>query len=213
MFQELSILCFFILLSTFSFAETNITLKKELLEMAVEDQRVRKLLIKSGCDNNNFQKKLLEKINKVDKKNTARLKSILKEYSWPTKDSVGAEGMSAIFLIIQHSPDYVFKERALYALKKLYLNGDGITGQEIALLTDRLLIHQGKKQIFGTQADIIDSRVVLKPIQDKANVDKRRKEMGMLSLSEYVKIVEKLYGVKKSISHGRRCGTTISGDS
>ncbi len=194
--QILVILLIFVLIPAYSLAEINIPLQKELVEMGIEDQKVRRWITKPGFEVNNLQKELIEKMVKTDEKNTARLKAIIKEYSWPTKDLVGIEGMSAFFLIIQHSPNEEFKERALPVLKKSYLNGDGITGQQVALLTDRLLIHQGKKQFYGTQVEIVDSEVILKPIKDKANVDKRRKEMGMLSLSEYVETVKKVYGVK-----------------
>jgi hypothetical protein len=34
------------------------------------------------------------------------------------------------------------------------------------------------------------------PIEDEANVDKRRKEMGLSSLAEYRKIIEEVYQKK-----------------
>jgi hypothetical protein len=37
----------------------------------------------------------------------------------------------------------------------------------------------------------------LKPIEDEANVDKRRKEVGLSTLAEYKKILEKTYKVSK----------------
>lgn len=189
------ILLTLLLIPAYSLAEINIPLQKELFEIKIEDQKVRKWTMEPGFNTNNPPKELVAEMVKVDEKNTARLKAIIKEHSWPTKDLVGVEGMAAIFLIIQHSSDHAFQEQLLPSLKKSYLNGDGITGQQVALLTDRVLIHQGKKQRYGTQVDIIDSGVVFKPIKDKTNVDKRRKEMGMPSLVVYTKIIEELYNV------------------
>ncbi|WP_231617008.1 DUF6624 domain-containing protein [Pseudoalteromonas sp. SWXJZ10B] len=82
-------------------------------------------------------------------------------------------------------------------LKQSYLNGEGVSGQQVALLTDRVLIAQGKKQIYGTQADVSEGKVVFSPIEDETNVDKLREEMKMPSLDFYLKIMEKMYGIKE----------------
>ena len=153
-------------------AEINSVLQKELIEMEIKDQKIR---------------------NQI---NTVRLKAIIKKHSWLTKDLVGTEGVNAAFLIIQHSPDITFKEQMLPHLKKSYLNGEGVTGQQVALLTDRVLIAQGKKQIYGTQADVSEGQVLFSPIEDEVNVDKRREEMKMPPLDFYLKIMEKMYGIK-----------------
>ena len=58
-------------------------------------------------------------------------------------------------------------------------------------------IAQGKKQIYGTQANVSEGKVVFSPIEDETNVDKRREEMKMPSLDFYLKIMEKMYGIKE----------------
>lgn len=82
-------------------------------------------------------------------------------------------------------------------LKQSYLNGEGVSGQQVALLTDRVLIAQGKKQIYGTQVDVSEGKVVFSPIEDETNVDKRREKMKMPPLDLYLKIMEKVYGIKE----------------
>nr|WP_228371070.1 DUF6624 domain-containing protein [Shewanella piezotolerans] len=81
-------------------------------------------------------------------------------------------------------------------MEKSYLNNEGVSGQQVALLTDRVLIAQGKKQIYGTQADLSEGKVVFSPIEDEANVDKRRKKMNMPPLGLYLKLMEEMYGIK-----------------
>ncbi|MCP4325107.1 MAG: hypothetical protein GY787_25325 [Alteromonadales bacterium] len=177
-----------------SFAEVNLPLQQQLLDMGSKDQKIRNEVGKAGWQN--APKELLEKLNQIDQSNTDRLKAIIKKHSWLTKELVGVEGVGAAFLIIQHSPDIAFKEEMLPYLEKSYLNNEGVSGQQVALLTDRVLIAQGKKQIYGTQADLSEGKVVFSPIEDEANVDKRRKIMNMPPLDFYLKLMEEMYGIK-----------------
>ncbi|MEL0653401.1 DUF6624 domain-containing protein [Pseudoalteromonas issachenkonii] len=179
----------------YSFAEINLPLQKELIEMEIEDQHIRNKIGEAGWQNP--PKALLEKMMKIDESNTGKLKAIIKKHYWVTKDLVGVKGVGAAFLVIQHSPDVAFKVKMLPYLKQSYLNGEGVSGQQVALLTDRVLIAQGKKQIYGTQADVSEGKVVFSPIEDETNVDKRREEMKMPPLDFYLKIMEKMYGIKE----------------
>ncbi|WP_165728598.1 DUF6624 domain-containing protein [Pseudoalteromonas sp. 31A1] len=184
-----------LLIPFYSFAEINLPLQKELIEMEIEDQHIRNKIGKVGWQNP--PKALLEQMMKIDESNTGKLKAIIKKHHWVTKDLVGVKGVGAAFLVIQHSPDVAFKVKMLPYLKQSYLNGEGVSGQQVALLTDRVLIAQGKKQIYGTQADVSEGKVVFSPIEDETNVDKLREEMKMPSLDFYLKIMEKMYGIKE----------------
>lgn len=179
----------------YSFAEINLPLQKELIEMEIEDQHIRNKIGEAGWQNP--PKALLEQMMKIDESNTGKLKAIIKKHHWVTRDLVGVKGVGAAFLVIQHSPDVAFKVKMLPYLKQSYLNGEGVSGQQVALLTDRALIAQGKKQIYGTQADVSEGKVVFSPIEDETNVDKRREEMNMPSLDFYLKIMEKMHGIKE----------------
>jgi len=187
------LILFFIPLSVL--AEVNSILQSELIEMGIQDQKIRNEVGEAGW--HNAPKELLEKLQKIDESNTDKLKFIIKGYSWVTRDLVGVEGVEAAFLIIQHSEDLEFKEQMLPFLKESYLNDEGVDGQQVALLTDRILITQGKKQIYGTQVDLSGGQIIVQPIKDIANVDKRRAEMKMPSLDQYLKLLGDVYGIKK----------------
>ena len=124
----------------YSFAEINLPLQKELIEMEIEDQHIRNKIGEAGWQNP--PKALLEQMMKIDESNTGKLKAIIKKHHWVTKDLVGVKGVEAAFLVIQHSPDVAFKVKMLPYLKQSYLNGEGVSGQQVALLTDRALIAQ-----------------------------------------------------------------------
>ena len=62
------------------------------------------------------------------------------------------------------------------------------SGSSLALLEDRVALKQGKKQIYGSQIGQ-DSDLKLYyvlPLEDPDNVDKRRAEVGLQPLSDYV---------------------------
>ena len=59
----------------------------------------------------------------------------------------------------------------------------------LALMEDRVLLGQGKKQIYGTQIGM-DNQTQLyyvSPLDDPDNVDKRRAQVGLEPIAEYVK--------------------------
>jgi hypothetical protein len=75
-------------------------------------------------------------------------------------------------------------------MKESAKKGD-IQQQYVAALTDCLLVLENKKQKYGTQfKPNAKGELVLHPIEDEANVDKRREELGLPKLAEYLKIVK-----------------------
>ena len=80
-------------------------------------------------------------------------------------------------------------------MKPLVATGDVAKG-DFAYLTDRVLVADGKKQLYGTQFHDVKGKMEPQPIEDEASVDKRRKEMGLSTLAEYRKIIEEVYQKK-----------------
>jgi hypothetical protein len=58
---------------------------------------------------------------------------------------------------------------------------------DLALLEDKILLRQGKKQLYGTYLVNIDKKYYTAPLEDPENVDKRRVELGLSTLDEYLK--------------------------
>jgi hypothetical protein len=55
-------------------------------------------------------------------------------------------------------------------------------------LSDRVLNAEGKKQLYGTMIFVKpDGTFAPNPIEDEANVDKRRAELGLQPLAEYIR--------------------------
>ncbi len=168
-------------------------LRQELLKRVEQDQAIRKELISKGSANPD--KAVLERMQAIDLDNSKRVRAIVRRYGWPSPELVGRDGAEAAFLIVQHA-DLVLQKEMLPLVEKAYRSG-GLMGQSYALLLDRVLVGEGKPQIYGTQAKRFEEwkgqEPVLEPIEDEANVDKRRAEVGLFPLSEYREMLKKFY--------------------
>jgi Family of unknown function (DUF6624) len=171
----------------------NTALREELLEREEEDQAIRNELIKKGVGQPD--KSILARMNEVDAANTERMKAIVRQHGWPSPELVGSDGVHAAFLLVQHA-DPTFQNEMLPLVEKAYKSG-GLSGQSYALLMDRVLVREGKPQVYGTQAKPFeewkDGEAAAMPIEDAANVDKRRAEVGLPPLSEYLKMMKQVY--------------------
>ncbi|MBK9735077.1 MAG: hypothetical protein IPO92_08980 [Saprospiraceae bacterium] len=125
-------------------------------------------------------------INEKDSINLIQVKSILDNYGWLGADVVGGQGNSTLFLVIQHS-DQATQEKYLPMMREAVKNGKA-QGSSLALLEDRVALKQAKRQIYGSQIgrDPDTQIYYVSPLEDPDNVDKRRAEVGLGPLSEYV---------------------------
>jgi len=168
-------------------------LRAELLRRAAVDQAVREsvtAVLRSGAAPDSA---LLARMVAVDSGNTAWVSGVLARWGWPGRSLVGSDGTNAAFLLVQHADrDTVVQVRGLSLLERAYRAGEA-SGQQLALLTDRVAAARGKPQVYGTQADIRDGRVRLKPIADSAGVDARRAAVGLPPLREYVRVLDSVY--------------------
>jgi hypothetical protein len=168
-------------------------LRRELLERVEQDQAIRNERIRKGVEHPDDA--ILARMRAIDTANTERVKAIVRQYGWPSPELVGRDGAEAAFLLVQHA-DFAFQKKMLPLVEKAYRSG-GLSGQSYALLLDRMLVGEGKPQVYGTQAKGVaewkGQEPVLEPIEDEANVDKRRAEVGLFPLSEYRKMLRQLY--------------------
>lgn len=170
-------------------ANLNKPLVATLDSIFIEDQTYRKQIDgieeKYGLESKEI-KEHWKIINEKDSINLIKVKSILDKYGWVGADVVGEQGNSTLFLVIQHS-DQATQEKYLPMMREAVKNGKA-RGRSLALLEDRVALGQGKRQIYGSQIGRdpeTQIRYVL-PLEDPDNVDKRRAEVGLGPLSEYV---------------------------
>ena len=161
----------------------------KLDSILIEDQMYRKQIDgiekKYGWESNEM-KAHWKIINEKDSINLIKVKSILDNYGWLGADVVGDQGNSCLFLVIQHS-DQSTQEKYLPMMRVAVKNGKAYGGN-LALLEDRVALRQGKRQIYGSQIgrDTETQLYYVSPLEDPDNVDKRRAEVGLNPLAEYV---------------------------
>lgn len=154
-------------------------LRGELLAMRVEDQRVRKNV---GPAMTSQEK---EEWRQVDTRNEKRMMAIIAEHGWPGKSLVGTDGAHAAWLLVQHC-SRTFQEECLPLLEKAVAQQEA-TGKDYAYLLDRVLMHRGKPQVYGTQFRTMDGTTLVHPIEDPDHLDERRRSVGLGPWADYEK--------------------------
>jgi hypothetical protein len=178
-------------------------LRKELQKRVDEDQAIRNDYIKwlneraKQTDKSPETPPVAAKMEAVDKANTQWLKDLVAKHGWPGKSLVGKDGAHNAWLLVQHADrDREFQKKCLELLKAAAAK-DEVSKIDLAYLTDRVLVADNKKQLYGTQFKDVNGKWEPSPIEDEANVDKRRKEVGLGTMAEYRKMIEQMYGPKK----------------
>jgi hypothetical protein len=126
-------------------------------------------------------------ISEGDQARTDRLKEIIEQHGWPTIGLVGDDGEDAAWAIAQHSDlDPDFQKQAVELLRDAVAAGQASPGN-LAYLEDRVLVAQGKRQVYGTQVRCApDGPEPATPIDDAANVEQRRADAGLDTLADYL---------------------------
>ncbi len=169
----------------------NPALREELLAMEQIDQEVRNDWIKE-MSSRTMDSLIVIKMDSVDSINTKRVKEMINRYGWPGVSVVGNDGAEAAFIVVQHSRDTLFQRSCLKLIRTAFKDGE-VSGNDLALLTDRVRVGEGKAQLYGSQAKIVDGKIVVDPIEDEANVDKRRAELDLPPMAEYIKMLKEMY--------------------
>ena len=149
-------------------------IKNELNAILDRDQKTR-----TGRDSAAF-------IHYIDSCNLVQVEKLIAKYGWLGKGFVGARGNQTIFLVIQHA-DLSTQEKYLPIMQKSVDEGES-SPSDLALLQDRVLMRQGKKQIYGSQ--VVFNKTggqEFYPIEDEKNVNIRRAKVGLQPLEEYAK--------------------------
>ncbi len=121
-----------------------------------------------------------------DSLNLIRVKKILDGHGWLSEDIIGHYGNLTLFLVIQHS-NLETQEKYLPMMREAVKKGNA-SSSNLALLEDRVALRQGKKQIYGIQVtkDEVTGESYVLPLEDPDNVDKRRAEVGLEKLQDYL---------------------------
>lgn len=165
--------------------------KARLEEAFVLDQQYRnryKQTIDSFGMKSKEMNELIKRMKDADQKNLKYVSRIIDKYGWISSDTIGIAGSNTLFMIIQHA-DSSTQEKYFPIMREAVKQKKAFSNQ-LAMLEDRILLRRGSKQIYGTQVRWSDATKgwELSQIEDEKNVDKRRAEVGLQPLKDYLKI-------------------------
>ncbi len=179
-------------------------LRDELVLRTERDQEARRAAIAWGADHGvdgYVDEELLtveeqavhtglwDEVARIDRDNTEWLKGIINDRGWLTYSEVGIDGGDAAWLLVQHADaDPIFQRQCLDLM--MAVPPEEMSRSSLALLTDRVLLAEGEKQIYGTQFVVQDDEWVPLRLEDEENVDVRRAEVGLPPLAEYKALLE-----------------------
>ena len=161
-------------------------LRRELLSRRDEDQRVRQLV---SPPQGRYLARLPDEVaaewQRVDADNTRWLGDLLAVRGWPGRTLVGEEGAQAAWLLAQHADHDPDLQRAfLDALRSAVARGEA-SPAHLAYLEDRVLVHAGQPQLYGTQFTVTGDEFGPFPIEDPQRLDERRAEAGLEPFAAY----------------------------
>jgi hypothetical protein len=163
---------------------THAALSAELEQMRARDQEARRASISSPNPAN------MAAVGSVDAANLPRLKSIVAQFGFPTLAMVGRDGVQAAWLLTQHADDDPAFQKHVLALIKSAATDDVRPG-DVAMLSDRIRIHEGKPQRFGSNFDLRTMKPT--PIEDPEHVDERRAQVHLMPMADYTCEMHQFY--------------------
>lgn len=172
--------------------------KAKIAHMVEVDQYMRRYLDTpyhhkySEEEKSEFTRLFNTRFNELDQKNTKDIKELLRIYPWFSISKFGEITDNQAWLLVQHADlDIDFQKMVLKRLAKLYKKGE-TKPMNYAYLYDRVATSPAdatmrKPQRYGTQGQCTGPGAWTPfPIEDEANVDKRRAEVGLGSEAEYI---------------------------
>jgi len=157
-------------------------LRRELLRRRAEDQRVRQLVSPpQGQHIARLPDEVAAERQRIDADNTRWLDDLLTTKGCPGQTLVGEEGAQAAWLLAR-DPD--LQLAFLDALRGAVARGEA-SPAHLAYLEDRVRVHAGQPQLYGTQLTVTRGEFGPFPIEDPQRLDARRAEAGLEPFAAY----------------------------
>ncbi len=155
-------------------------------------------------------------MNRKDSLNQAIVFGILDKDGWPSNLSDKAN--QAIWIVINHS-DLTSREKYIGLVKAKAEEGI-LEKSEYAMLNDRILMEQGKPQIYGTQikmsATVVGEDLTMQfylwPVENPLSLDSLRATVGLTTIDEYLETSSASVGQEIVWDKNNALETVQSGD-
>lgn len=145
--------------------------------MRAEDERVRREISESGELGGSY----VPRMEAVHIRNAHRLREVIAALGWPDEIIAGADGAEAAWLIVQHAIGEPEFQREMLGLLQSCADAKRIPAWHAAYLEDRIAMHEGRPQRYGTQwlDDPLDERIRPWKLAEPDRVNQLRSEAGL----------------------------------
>ena len=158
---------------------------REYLDTRVTESRKDSLSLLLGYSRKDLDENKWTIMKKIDSVNLEKVEAIIKKHGYPGKSTVGEPANEAVFYVIQHNHQ---KIPVYYKLIEKAGKSGELPYKYVAMMLDRKLTGQGKRQVYGTQAFTVfmtDPQTgkrtpfsYIMPIKNPGSVNKRRRKAG-----------------------------------
>ena len=129
-----------------------------------------------------------------DASNSVHIEALLRQRGWIGKAEYGEQAQLAAFNMVRFGGNLRTMRSVLPALKQ-ELESDPSLGYLYTLLYDSTQLSLGEKQLYGTLLlPDMDGRMRLRRVAKKSSLDRRRKEMGLPPIREFLANFEQQFG-------------------
>ncbi|MEL6867452.1 MAG: DUF6624 domain-containing protein [Bacteroidota bacterium] len=159
---------------------------QKIIQLKTADLQLRDQLIQSGQLGKGYNKEM----EALHNHNAQALDQIISKIGYPSIDKVGKEASEAAWLVIQHAISQPsFMKKCAYLLEQA-IQENKANPIDLAYLSDRIAVFEGKHQRYGTHFDW-DEQGKLSPqaYDDLEKVNQRRKALGLNTLEEQTAII------------------------
>ncbi len=188
-----------IAINSFGQDSLNIELQSRIYEIYKTDQECRAQLRKyqnNELDTNEYSlTNITLNIHITDSLNYFKLRDIINEYGFPGFNLVGEDYSNSFWNIIQHQDNNLEFQKKVLEKMKIECERNNASKLYFAYLIDRVKVNSGELQIYGTQMQLNadSSSYEPKPVVEPEKLDERRKEVGLVPISEYIETMNQRY--------------------
>lgn len=136
-----------------------------------------------------------EQMKEIDEENIELVSSLLTN---GLPEGLNLESYEAIWLIIDHAG--IKQQKQYLPLMKRASKKGLISANDLATLTDRIMMYEGKPQKYGTQSYTVNvdgkQMIYIWPVSNPRKLNRLRKEINTCSIEEYVLLLKESSGME-----------------
>ncbi|MEM6843270.1 MAG: DUF6624 domain-containing protein [Bacteroidota bacterium] len=179
------------------------SLRTVLEEIHAQDQGIREELVKHMQQGDSIAPSLITQMHFIDSVNQIRVNQMITDYGWLPQSKIGDNAALGLFLVVQHADSETMQSYLPY-LKKAVEVGEA-KATWAATMEDRILMYEGKKQVYGTQAsgrpkEDGSNEYFIWPIEEPETVNQRRAQIGFdLTVEENAARMNAIYNPNEKL--------------